>query len=273
MSLEIKRDIIKGKIWSYIRSKWPVETPEETVRQKYLLILVNEYSFSLDQIAEELNLTGRGSASARADFVIWRTAKEKVRWTVDYLDRIGHWLGSQGITNLLNPLSPTEQLLETFKAAQSRIPKRVFLARWYPEQDAPDGVHSKATLRLQQLQQTLTTIKELHDIMLELIDMGTEEGGTFPIHSKMYDAIASSDIIICDLTGHRPNVYVEAGYALKHHEKNRLIFLFEPANDDDKVPFDLNTFKYVQITQAAEIPNKLRPEIESILRDSGLSLD
>lgn len=209
---------------------------------------------------------------------IWRESnsddhEEKVRWTVDYLDRIGHWLGSQGITNLLNPLSPAKQLLETFEAAQSHIPKRVFLARWYPEQDAPDGAHNKATLRLQQLQQTLASIKELYGIVLELIDMGTEEGGTFPIHSKMYDAIASSDIIICDLTGHRPNVYVEAGYALKHREKNRLIFLFEPANDGDKVPFDLNTFKYVQITQAAEIPNKLRPEIESILRDSGLALD
>ena len=95
--------------------------------------------------------------------------------------------------------------------------------------------------------------------------MGTEEGSTFPIHSKMYEAIASSDIIICDLTGQRPNVYVEAGYALKHHEKNRLIFLFEPADAADKVPFDLNTFKYIPISQAAEIPNKLRPAIETIM--------
>jgi type I restriction enzyme M protein len=31
----------------------------------------------LDQIAEELDLTGPGSASARADFVIWRTVKDK----------------------------------------------------------------------------------------------------------------------------------------------------------------------------------------------------
>ncbi|WP_456417377.1 N-6 DNA methylase [Thiolapillus sp.] len=54
-----------------------METPEETVRQNYLLILVNEYGFSLDQIAEELDLTGRGSASARADFVIWRTEQDK----------------------------------------------------------------------------------------------------------------------------------------------------------------------------------------------------
>ena len=99
--------------------------------------------------------------------------------------------------------------------------------------------------------------------------MGTEEGGAFPIHNRMYDAIRSSDIIICDLTGQRPNVFVEAGFALRHHEKSRLIFLFEPRNRNDKVPFDLTTFKYVPITQAAEIPNKVKAEIVAILRDTG----
>ncbi|MGE4584917.1 MAG: hypothetical protein AB7C91_09715 [Sphaerochaeta sp.] len=205
---------------------------------------------------------------------VWREAvgenhEQKACWSVNYLDRLGHWLGEQGITNLLNPLSPAEQLLQTFKASQLRIPKRVFLARWYPPLNAPDQASLKANLRLQQLRQTLMNIKQNHEIDLELIDMGTEEGGTFPIHTKMYEAIASSDIIICDLTGQRPNVFVEAGYALKHHEGNRLIFLFEPKDSEDKVPFDLNTFKYVAVTQAAEIPNRLMPELESILRDAG----
>ena len=169
----------------------------------------------------------------------------------------------------LDPLSPAEQLLKTFKAAQSRIPKRIFLARWYPPLDAPNDAHHRANLRLQQLRQTLTNLQQQHGIGLELIDMGTEEGGTFPIHSRMYEAIASSDIIICDLTGHRPNVYVEAGFALKHHESNRLIFLFEPNSEEDTVPFDLNTYKYLQVNQAAEIPNRLMPELEAILQDSG----
>ena len=199
--------------------------------------------------------------------------EQKVSWAVDYLDRIGHWLGSQGITNLLNPLSPAEQLLKTFKAIQSDIPQRVFLARWYPNQQKDSAADiGRAGLRLQQIKQMLTNIQQQHDITLELIDMGTEEGDTFPIHSRMYEAIASSDIIICDLSGQRANVYVEAGYALKHHESNRLIFLFEPRNDEDQVPFDLNTFKYVLVNQAAEIPNKVKPEIESILRSAGASL-
>lgn len=205
---------------------------------------------------------------------VWREAKgddyeQKVRWAVDYLDRLGHWLGVQGVTDLLDSRSSAEQLLKTFKAVQSRIPKRVFLARWYPPPDAPNDAHNKANLRLQQLRQTLSNLQQQRGIQLELIDMGTEEGGTFPIHNRMYEAISSSDIIICDLTGHRPNVYVEAGYALKHHESNRLIFLFEPNDDEDQVPFDLNTFKYVQISQAAEIPNKLAPEIEAIIAASG----
>lgn len=67
----------KGKIWSHIRNKWLNETPEETVRQEYLCTLVNEYGFSLDQMDEELEVTGRGSGHARADFVIWRTTKDK----------------------------------------------------------------------------------------------------------------------------------------------------------------------------------------------------
>jgi type I restriction enzyme M protein len=66
-----------GKIWSEIRKKWLIETPEERVRQEYLLILKHEYKFSLEQIDEERELTGRGAGKARADFVIWRTAEDK----------------------------------------------------------------------------------------------------------------------------------------------------------------------------------------------------
>lgn len=67
----------KGKIWSYIRQKWLTETPEESVRQEYLCVLVNQYGFKLDQMDEEREVTGRGSGHARADFIIWRTPKDK----------------------------------------------------------------------------------------------------------------------------------------------------------------------------------------------------
>ncbi|MFA5232731.1 MAG: N-6 DNA methylase [Candidatus Paceibacterota bacterium] len=66
-----------NKIFSHIRKIWLIKTPEEIVRQNYLLTLINEYGYSLDQIDEELAVTGRGSGKARADFVIWKSAEDK----------------------------------------------------------------------------------------------------------------------------------------------------------------------------------------------------
>lgn len=67
----------KGRIFSHIRQTWLVETPEERVRQAYVVTLHNEYGFDLAQMDEELHVAGRGSARARADVVIWRTPQDK----------------------------------------------------------------------------------------------------------------------------------------------------------------------------------------------------
>jgi type I restriction enzyme M protein len=73
----VKRDEKNGKIWSHVRKKWLVETPEERVRQEFLPMLVMEYGYDLDQVDEEVELTGRGSGQARADFVVWRTIEDR----------------------------------------------------------------------------------------------------------------------------------------------------------------------------------------------------
>jgi hypothetical protein len=97
--------------------------------------------------------------------------------------------------------------------------------------------------------------------------MGTQAGGTFPIHDAMYEAILSSDIFIADLTGLRPNVMIELGYALHHRKTGRLLLLFNPiAAPADKVPFDTNTFRYEQIGEAADISGKLRAHLREILQ-------
>ena len=69
---------VKGnKIFSPVRQKWLQLTPEERVRQEYLQVLLKEYDYSIDQIAEEEEVTGRGSGHARADFVIWRDVQDR----------------------------------------------------------------------------------------------------------------------------------------------------------------------------------------------------
>ncbi|MGL4393663.1 MAG: N-6 DNA methylase [Brevinema sp.] len=72
--LQIVRD--KGLIYSPIRKKYIVETPEETVRQEFVCILVNEYGYKLEQMQEEVNTTGRASAQARADLVIYQNISD-----------------------------------------------------------------------------------------------------------------------------------------------------------------------------------------------------
>ncbi len=153
--------------------------------------------------------------------------------------------------------------------ANLRVPKRIFLSRWYPV--AADGKEkTKADLRKQMIDQTLDELRG-EGIDLALDDPGTEVGGTFGIHEEMYEALARNDIILVDLSGVRPNVCIEAGYALKHLERGRLILLFQPtkatANNKqkwDNPPFDLTTFRYEKIADTGEIPNKLKPHLKAI---------
>jgi type I restriction enzyme M protein len=71
---------IRGsQIYSHVRKTWVPLTPEERVRQEFLFVLINEYGYSLDQIDEETSVTSRGSAQARADFLIWRSPEAKKR--------------------------------------------------------------------------------------------------------------------------------------------------------------------------------------------------
>ena len=68
-----------GKVYCPLVNKWLVAKPEEKVRQRYICTLVNDYGYSLDQMAQELkvNNSQRGQGKARADIVIWKSKKDK----------------------------------------------------------------------------------------------------------------------------------------------------------------------------------------------------
>jgi hypothetical protein len=70
----------------------------------------------------------------------------------------------------------------------------------------------------------------------------------------------------------RPNVCVEAGFALRNHEKNRLIFMFQPTEANKAVPFDLNTFRYEIFKDTGEISEKIKPHITEILRGAAVGI-
>lgn len=75
MSLSIQYDK-QGKIYSPLREKYLVATPEEKVRQNFICTLVNHYGYELAQMSEELK-TKDGKNSTRADIVIWKSVKDK----------------------------------------------------------------------------------------------------------------------------------------------------------------------------------------------------
>ncbi len=75
MKLQLKDD----KIYSPIKGKWLVLTPEERVRQEYICRLVNHYGYEIGQMAQEVqvNNSHRGQGKARADIVVWKSASAK----------------------------------------------------------------------------------------------------------------------------------------------------------------------------------------------------
>ncbi len=75
MEVQIK----DNKIYAPLKDKWLVVKPEEEVRQRYICRLADSYGYDLKQMDQELKVTNsqRGQGAARADIVIWKSAKDK----------------------------------------------------------------------------------------------------------------------------------------------------------------------------------------------------
>lgn len=203
----------------------------------------------------------------------WHRSGGQVAEAVATLQRIGEWLGREGLDRLAPTRSIAAQLLELYGMIQERLPRRVFLARWYPL--ATDGGEKqKADRRLAMIRRAIEDLGR-EGLRLELDDPGTRVGGTFPIRQEMYDALRRNDIILVDLSGVRPNVCVEAGYALQHHDKQRLLFIFQcnaaTGNTPEyrEPPFDLSDFRYEAIEDSAHLLEVLPLHLREIWRQAG----
>jgi type I restriction enzyme M protein len=63
----------------HAKNKWLKLTPEEKVRQEYVLILHQHYGFAFDQMDQEASgsRSKRSTGRAKADLSVWRSAKDK----------------------------------------------------------------------------------------------------------------------------------------------------------------------------------------------------
>ena len=68
-----------NQIYAPLKDKWLIIKPEEEVRQRYICRLLDSYGYDLKQMDQEVkvNNTRRGTGSARADIVIWKTKEDR----------------------------------------------------------------------------------------------------------------------------------------------------------------------------------------------------
>ena len=153
-----------------------------------------------------------------------------------------------------------DDIISIFDKVYDNIPKKIFLARWYPASSSGENFENA--------QNRVCAIKNVaKELGIELIDIGTQDGGTFDIRSVMYNEIEECDIFIADLTGCRHNVMVEVGYALAlyRNQKKPMLFYFAPTEEHTEPPFDLNGFRCEEINDSADIEKKVKPLLKSIL--------
>lgn len=153
-----------------------------------------------------------------------------------------------------------EDVINLYDEIFEHVPKKAFLARWYPANT--DEEYNQSVHRI-------NAIKEVaEELNLHLTDLGTRDTGTFDIREVMYHDIRECDIFIADLTGARHNVMIEVGYALKHIDTGRMVFYFQETASCKNVPFDVSHFSYDKITDSAEIKTKTKDRIKTILEQS-----
>lgn len=168
------------------------------------------------------------------------------------------WLKKNNIGNVEK--LHIDDVINLYNEIYEHVPKKVFLARWYPAET--DTEYRQSVHRI-------NAIKEVADeLNLQLTDLGTRDTGTFDIREVMYHDIRECDIFIADLTGARHNVMIEVGYALKHIDTGRMVFYFQETESCQSVPFDVNHFSYDKIGDSAEIKTKTKARILTILEQA-----
>jgi len=216
-------------------------------------LLIKQFSCIETSLEESHEILAHNNISVIGAMAYYRVAEPK-----KYFYFV-HWASKNHLGDVKN--IHISDLLGIYNNIFENTPKKIFLARWYPEET--DQEHKNAEHRLQAIQNAIKS----YDSKLKLIDMGTRAEGTFSIREAINQELPASDVFIADLTGARPNVMVEVGIALKNIPTGRMLFYFHPTEDVSKVPFDLNGYQYFPIDDSRDIDEKVVPALKNILEN------
>ncbi len=90
------------------------------------------------------------------------------------------------------------------------------------------------------------------------VERASEEYGSYEVLHQIFRNIQKASLIICDLSDERPNVYLEAGYAIAMNKK--IIFCIKKGTTKH---FDLQGYKMIEYNDVTKLKEKLMPEIKN----------
>ena len=87
------------------------------------------------------------------------------------------------------------------------------------------------------------------------------------IDDSIYKNLYKSDLVIVDITGLNPNVFLELGYrmSLNHHLNNSPLIIIKDECDKSKIPFDIVTHPVNQYTFDVEGSDDFKIKLKSII--------
>ncbi|WP_250277555.1 ParB N-terminal domain-containing protein [[Clostridium] colinum] len=252
---QVNKFISKNKYTYFIELFNYLLNNQKDLKDKDLVSIVRENITEINSsIRESLltNITDNISILAVMTFYKLNNEKEKYEAFISCINKNN--IGD--IKNLR-----IKDLINIYNSIYERIPKKVFLARWYPQET--DKAYKDSMNRRKVIKEVV-----VEDLKLESTDLGTLDTATFDIRDRMYKDIRTCDIFIADLTGARHNVMLEVGYALQHVGTSRMIFYFQETDICKTVPFDINHLAYDKIEDSSDIKDKTKKRIEKILNQA-----
>lgn len=137
--------------------------------------------------------------------------------------------------------------------------KNVFFVSPIGEEDSKERIRSNKVMKY--------LLKPVLSDLGFKITRADEINSTDKIDDSIYKNLYKSDLVIVDITGLNPNVFLELGYrmSLNDHLNNSPLIIIKDKCDKSKIPFDIVTHPVSQYTFDVEGSDDFKIKLKSII--------
>ena len=137
--------------------------------------------------------------------------------------------------------------------------KNVFFVSPIGEEDSKERIRSNKVMKC--------LLKPVLSDLGFKITRADEINSTDKIDDSIYKNLYKSDLVIVDITGLNPNVFLELGYrmSLNDHLNNSPLIIIKDKCDKSNIPFDIVTHPVNQYTFDVEGSDDFKIKLKSII--------